>query len=677
MRKTFVVISLLVVISMLLAACATTTPTTAATTAPAAETTVAPAETTAAATTAAPAALTSKDPTSFVEVTAGDIDTLDPALAYDTATGEIIFNVYNGLIFYDGAETSKFVPSLATEVPTPENGGISADGKTWTWKIRSGVTFHNGDTMKPSDVAFSLWRGLLQGGTSSPQWMLYPAFFGTGIDDISLLVDPEGALYDDREALAKAPAAKLVAACEQVKAAITADDAAMTVTFNLAQPYLSLMPMLAQTWGDVMDAKWVADNKGWDGSCDTWQNFYAMTSAEDPFTNIENGTGPYVLTTRTPGQENVMTAYDGYWDKAPALKTVSIKYISEWGTRFSMLQTGDADIVYVPVENRSQADAMVGEKCAWDDAANAYGTCEVTDAAQPLRLYIGRPQTTQQDVIIYNFAIATSKDSPNAYMGSGKLDGAGVPPDFFADVHVRKGFSYAFDWDTFINDVYNGEAVQSLELPMPGMPGYDPAAPHYTMDLAKSAEEFKLADVDKDGIAAGDETDGTDVWNTGFYMMMLYNTGNTTRQITSEILAADLAQVNEKFQIQTLGLPWASYLAAQRAKQIPIMTAGWIEDIADPDNWYQPYTTGTYGGRQNMPADLKDQFRVLLNEGVTGTTTEARAATYYKMNQLYYDIAAGIPIVLQTSHAFEQRFVHGVVRNPIFPGLYFYTITKD
>ena len=110
MRKTFVVISLLVVISMLLAACATTTPTTAATTAPAAETTVAPAETTAAATTAAPAALTSKDPTSFVEVTAGDIDTLDPALAYDTASGEIIFNVYNGLIFYDGAETSKFVP---------------------------------------------------------------------------------------------------------------------------------------------------------------------------------------------------------------------------------------------------------------------------------------------------------------------------------------------------------------------------------------------------------------------------------------------------------------------------------------------------------------------------------------------------------------------------------------
>ncbi len=37
------------------------------------------------------------------------------------------------------------------------------------------------------------------------------------------------------------------------------------------------------------------------------------------------------------------------------------------------------------------------------------------------------------------------------YIGSGQLDGNGVPTDFFADVHIRKAFSYAFDWDTFIN----------------------------------------------------------------------------------------------------------------------------------------------------------------------------------------------------------------------------------
>ena len=187
----------------------------------------------------------------------------------------------------------------------------------------------------------------------------------------------------------------------------------------------------------------------------------------------------------------------------------------------------------------------------------------------------------------------------NPYLGSNMLDGNGVPADFFADVHIRKAFAYAFDWDTVINDIYKGEAVQSKVLSLPGMPGYDPEAPYYTYDLEKAAEEFKLADVDKDGVPAGEDPD--DVWEMGFRIQMLYNTGNSTRQIYAEILQQNLAEVNEKFVVEVLGLPWPAYLTAQRAHKIPIMTGGWLEDIHDAHNWYQPYTTGTYGGRQNMP----------------------------------------------------------------------------
>jgi peptide/nickel transport system substrate-binding protein len=176
----------------------------------------------------------------------------------------------------------------------------------------------------------------------------------------------------------------------------------------------------------------------------------------------------------------------------------------------------------------------------------------------------------------------------NPYIGSGQLDGNGIPADFFSDVHIRRAFSYAFDFDTFINDVYQGEAVQSTQLALPGMPGYDPNVAHFTFDLDKAAEEFKMADLDHDGIAAGDDPEG-DVWTTGFRIQMLYNLGNTTRQIISEILATNLASVNELFSVEVLGLPWPAYLTAQRASQIPIMTAGWQEDIHDPHNWYQPY----------------------------------------------------------------------------------------
>lgn len=256
----------------------------------------------------------------------------------------------------------------------------------------------------------------------------------------------------------------------------------------------------------------------------------------------------------------------------------------------------------------------------------------------------------------------------NPYIGSGILDGNGIPPNFFADEHVRKAFSYAFDWDTFINDVYKGEAVQSVGLVLPGMIGYDPNMPHFVMDLAKSEEEFKLSTLTS--------PDGKSLWDTGFRIQMLYNQGNTTRQIMAEILAANLATVNPLFVVEILGLPWPAYLAAQRAGKIPIMTAGWIEDIHDPSNWYQPYTVGAYGGRANMPEEMMAQFKTLLDQGVSVTDPAARAAVYSQINQLYYDLNPGTPVVTATSHGFEQIWVQGLIRNPLFPGIYFATITK-
>jgi peptide/nickel transport system substrate-binding protein len=399
-----------------------------------------------------------------------------------------------------------------------------------------------------------------------------------------------------------------------------------------------------------------------------------MQSSEDPLTAIANGTGAFALDHWTPGEEIALVRNDNYWREPAQLEHVTIRIVEEWGTRFSMLQAGDADTVDVPVENRVQPDEMVGERCEYDAATNAYAACQTVDESKPLRLYIGRPGLVQ-DVILYNFDIVNT-DGSNPYVGSGALDGNGIPSDFFHDVHIRRAFSYAFDWDTFINDIYNGEAVQSLTLPLPGMPGYDLNAAHYTLDLEKSAEEFKLADLDHDGIAAGDDPEG-DVWTTGFRVQMLYNQGNTTRQITAEIVSANLAAVNELFSVEILGLPWPAYLAAQRAGTIPVMTGGWLEDIHDPHNWYQPYTTGAYGNRQRMNADLQAQFKELLDAGVAETDPDARHQIYLDFNQMYFENVPGTPVVLATSHGFEQRWVNGRILNPIFPGTYYYTIWKD
>jgi peptide/nickel transport system substrate-binding protein len=636
---------------------------------------------------AAPAssALKSKDPTTLVIASFGGPETLDPALAYETAGGEIIQNVYETLVFYDGEATDKFVPRLA------ESWEISPDGTVYTFKIRSGVKFHDGADLTASDVAYSFQRGLLFGGYSGPQWLLAEPFFGIGVDDISIVVDGEGACADDRDCLSALPAEQLVAACEKVKSAIVADDATGTVTMTLAQPWGPFIPTIAQGWGSILDQDWAVAHGAWDGSCDTWQNYYAEPSETDPLTTIMNGTGPFKLESWTQGEELVLVRNDNYWREPAKLERIVIKYIDEWGTRFAMLQTGDADMVAVPAENRSQVDALVGSMRVFDLASNSYGpeieVCGYDPSKQgaekfipcaagetssnPIRLYIGRPSLASQDLFM-TFNIAEGSN----YVGSGQLDGNGIPLDFFSDLHIRKAFAYCFDWETYISDVFDGEAVQQPVLARQGMPGYQADAPVYTHDLAKCEEEFKLADLDKDGIPAGEDPEG-DVWTTGFRLQALYNQGNTSRQVVSQILSSNVAEVNEKFVIETVGLPWPTFLRTIRAKKSPYFVSGWLEDIHDPHNWYQPYMVGTYASRQNMPAELKAQFQDILNRGVAATDPAERQKIYEEANKLFYEQVPTILLATATSHGFDQRWVKGRILNPIFSGDYFYTIYKE
>ena len=106
MRKLFVLMSLLVLASMLLAACGGAAPTSAPAEEPAEPAaTDAPAEPAATDAPAEPAATGPKsaDPNTLTRANSDiSIDTLDPALAYDTASDGLIQNIYETLVFYDG-----------------------------------------------------------------------------------------------------------------------------------------------------------------------------------------------------------------------------------------------------------------------------------------------------------------------------------------------------------------------------------------------------------------------------------------------------------------------------------------------------------------------------------------------------------------------------------------------
>jgi peptide/nickel transport system substrate-binding protein len=656
MRNLSLISSLLMVVGMLLAACGGITPAN-----------VPPAPVPAEPTTTGggePVGVKTPDPDTFVQVIFGEPETLDPAQGYDTASNGIILNVYESLVFYDGIHTDKFVPMLA------ESWDISEDGAVYTFKVRSGVKFHEGQDLTAEDVAYSFQRGLLFGGRGGPQWLLAEPFFGIGMDDITCLVDG-CASADDRESLLANDPAALIAACEKVKSLISADESEFTVTMSLAQPWGPFIPTIAQTWGSIMDKDWTIANGGWDGSCETWQNYYVEPSESNPISLVANGTGPFKLERWIGGEELVLVRNGDYWREPARLERVVTRYVNEWGARFAMMQAGDADVVSVPGENRPQMNALVGERCEYDLDANQYKTCEVVNDDLPFRLYIGRPGIARTDIFL-NFNVTKGSN----YVGSGKLDGNGIPPDFFSDVHIRRAFAYCFDWDVYISNVFDGEAVQAPVIPLAGMPGYQADMPVYSYDPAKCEEEFKLVDLDNDGIPAGNDPEG-DVWTTGFRLQALYNQGNSSRQAIADILANNIALINNLFVIETVGLPWPTFLRTIRNGHAPYFVSEWAEDIHDPHNWYVPYMIGAYALNQSLPEDLTGGFRDMINQGVAETDPEVRQAVYEQLNQVFYDQAPTILLAVATSHTFEQRWVRGTLLNPIHPGYYFYPMYKE
>lgn len=593
------------------------------------------------------------DPSTYTALVFGDINTMDPALAYDTASGSLIENVMEGLIYYNHSDGTTYVPQLATEVPSVENGGISEDGLTYVFHIREGVTFHNGNTLEPHDFAYTFQRGLLQSDPNGPQWLLIEPLMGySATHDITEEI-AGGEYAGDPDGLrANASAEDLVAVCEKVQAAVVADDEAGTLTFNLALPWGPFLATLAQSWGMAIDMEWAVENGAWDGSCDTWQDHYAPGTENNELTGVINGTGPYMLDHWTPGEEYVLVANPNYWraegdsiwEDGPSgeasIKTVVVRIVTEWGTRFAALQAGDVETVTVNQENETQVDPLVGEFCDWQTQE-----C-VPNEANPegqLRKWDLLPSVSRTDVFL-NFDVTTDEDGYNAYIGSGELDGNGIPADFFSDEHTRYAMNYCFDYDLYNQEVLLGKGVRNNGPIILGMLGYNPDGEMYPFDLDLCAEEFAAAH-------------GGVLPDTGFRFQIAFNTGNTTRQAVGEIFQANLASINPGYRVDVVGLPWPTFLEAFRAGQLPVSVSGWVEDIHDPHNWVQPFTVGTFAGRQNLPDEMTDQFGELVTAGVLAADPAEREQIYFELQQLHHDSAIQVTLLQSTGFRFEQRWV--------------------
>ncbi|UCF94865.1 MAG: hypothetical protein JSW39_12185, partial [Desulfobacterales bacterium] len=378
-----------------------------------------------------------KNPDTFVLADYRTVQTIDPAASYDVAGSMRIWNLYETLIFFDGSSTEKFVPLLAAEVPTVENGGIAPDGLTYTFTIRQGVRFHEGGALTAQDVVYSLKRNMIMDPDGGPMWMLLEALTGNGSTR-----DKDGQIIEG--------------VFDKIDKAVEARDD--KVILHLPKPYPPLMSILCYTAASVLDQEWAVAKGCWDGNIKNAAQYNNPPPGHEPLQRIENGTGPFRMKLWEPSKQFVFERFDGYWGPPPKIKTAIVKYVKEWSTRKLMLQNGDADRVVVDTPYVPEVKAM-----------------------KDLKLY-------EVPQLGFTAAMFCRKINPrgNPNIGSGQLDGKGIPPDFFADINVRKAFLHAFDRGTYKTDVFNGLVIMPTSPNVEGLP-YHKDTPVYEFDLQKAA----------------------------------------------------------------------------------------------------------------------------------------------------------------------------------------------
>jgi peptide/nickel transport system substrate-binding protein len=601
---------------------------------------------------------------------------LDPTTAADPYSAEFIQNVYETLIFYKRDSVTEFVPQLAVQVPSLENGGISADGKTYTFNIRSGVKFHSSAALTASDVAYTFQRNLLVGSLGAPQSLLFEAVMGTTPNnDITDLIDPSGGLLDNPQKLATVYAGTLKAVCARVQSAVSADDSTGTVTFKLAHAWGPLLSIMAGYFSSIQNKQWAVFNGAWGGDCGDWQKYYAQTSDQLSQTSLgrtENGTGPYVLGQWNQGKSIVLKAATEYWrtspawvggpSGAPALKTINIQINKAFSPRLAALRSGAADALgffSVPLPN--QVDALAGQVC------DLYRSCALTPAGgDTVRAYTGLPASPRQDAF-FNFNINTYQGNP--LVGSGQVDGNGIPPNFFTDANIRRAFSYCFDWQAYIQQAVGGQADQVNQVMLPGEIGAGSENPHYSFDEQKCTQAFKAS--------VWHAPDGKSLWDMGFKLSLMSNPTNASSRIFAQVLATDVAKVNPKFIIQVTDPLWEDYRNALHDKRLPITLSTSKDIVADPHYWAYQFTIGGLGsGISQMPPAMKDQFNSLVLRGAAATDPALRDQIYQQFNQVYFGNAPAILLTIGQERRYEQVWVKGYYFNPMLADLYFYALSK-
>lgn len=229
--------------------------------------------------------------------TTSDVETMDPQVTVDNIAWRAIYYCYDRLVQLKGG-TTEVVPQLA------ESWTSSADGKTFTFRLRKGVKFVDGTPFDAKAVASSFTRMFKMGKGAAGLW--------DGILDASgiTVVDP------------------------------------FTIRFTLKTPFAPFLGSLATDQASIVSPGVMKHETGGDLA----QAWLAGNSA---------GTGPYVLKEWRRGERIVLERNPAYWGARPALRQVILRNIPDPAVLRDLLERGEVDMGETLTDD--QLDAIKGK----------------------------------------------------------------------------------------------------------------------------------------------------------------------------------------------------------------------------------------------------------------------------------------------------------------------------
>jgi peptide/nickel transport system substrate-binding protein len=323
----------------------------------------------------------------------GDMHYADPSLVNDASSLYIARQVVEGLVGIRPGTMSDIVPVLASALPT-----VSSDGLAYTFKLRSGIKFHDGTEFNAAAVKFNYdrWRDF-PGGDLQVNATYYALVFGA---------------FGGSSKLAQ----------------VDAPDAS-TVVFHLHHPQTNFLISQTVAAFGIQSPTAIKAN---DGNNPTLaMNPYAMGRNGQRKTMV--GTGPFMFKEWKPGDHVTLAKNPEYWNPAsgPYLDRIVFKPFQDVALKVKALQSGAVDLV----ESLDPAGIAIAKKDSNLMVLDRGLGCNLTQLAMNSYDTVnGLPNLLSSKGV--RFAIAAAVDK-QAYVGAYYGDHASV-----ADSWLPAGAQY-------------------------------------------------------------------------------------------------------------------------------------------------------------------------------------------------------------------------------------------